>query len=61
MRAGGQRQLSLSYQGLQQVEEGREGVGQGGVLLQQHLDELNGQLGRVEPTRQLLQETNLDL
>ena len=49
------------YQRFQEVEQGRKGAGEGGVLINQHLNELNGQVGRVEPTGQLLQQTNLDL
>ncbi len=50
-----------THQWLQEVEQRGKSVAQCGVLVQQHLDELDGQLGRVEATGQLLQQANLDL
>ena len=37
-------QVSLAHQGFQEVEQGWEGFTEEGVLLEEHLDELNGQL-----------------
>lgn len=51
----------LPHQRLKEVKQRGESIAEGGVLVQQHLYELYGQLWGVEPTGELFQEADFHL